>query len=75
MRNGEPLPTGTPVPLLHGDRLGIAGVLTLEVLIGSGTGPALKPAAIVEVPAPATSGGGQMQFEASLGDMVTLDGW
>jgi hypothetical protein len=72
-RNGEPLPAGTPVPLGDGDVLVIAGVVTLEVGLGGGGGHD-KPAAVVEVPAPSGSGGGQVQLEASLGDLVTMDG-
>lgn len=72
-RNGEPLPAGTPVALADGDILVVAGVVTLEVGLGGGpTGD--KPAAVVEVPAPIGSGGGQVQLEASLGDLVTMDG-
>jgi serine/threonine protein kinase len=73
-RNGAPLPKDTPVPLSDGDRLGVAGVVTLEVLIqGAGAAPpSIRQAALVEVPAPLGAGGGRVEIEASLGDMVTM---
>jgi serine/threonine protein kinase len=73
-RNGTPVPKDDPVPLADGDRLGVAGVVTLEVLIhGAGeTAPSVRQAAVVEVPAPTGSGGGRVEIEASLGDMVTM---
>ncbi|MFO0847283.1 MAG: FHA domain-containing serine/threonine-protein kinase [Gemmataceae bacterium] len=74
-RNGQPVPKGVEVPLADGDVLGVAGVATLEVRV---TGPdpslAVAPGTVVEVPAPADTGGGQVQFEASLGDVVTAGG-
>jgi serine/threonine protein kinase len=73
-RNGEPVPKDTPVGLADGDELGVAGVVTLEVLIrGSGPDDWVQQAAFVEVPAPAGIGGGQVQIEASVGEMVTVD--
>jgi hypothetical protein len=73
-RNGQPLPKDEPVELGDGDRLGVAGVVTLEVSIRpAGQEEAARPAAVVEVPAPAGAGGGQVQIEASLGDMVTMN--
>jgi hypothetical protein len=73
-RNGERVPANTPVKLDDGDILGVADVVTLEVVIGTGHTTAARPAAVVEVPAPSGSGGGQVHIEASLGDMVTMDG-
>jgi hypothetical protein len=34
--------------------------------------PSVRQAALVEVPAPSGSGGGRVEIEASLGDMVTM---
>jgi serine/threonine protein kinase len=72
-RNGQPLPKETPVELADGDRLCVAGVVTLEVAIRAAEGDAVKYAAVVEVPAPAGAGSGQVQIEASVGEMVTVD--
>ena len=73
-RNGEPLPKDTPVGLADGDVLEVAGVVTLEVLIrGPGADDCIQQAAFVAVPAPPGVGGGQVQIEASVGDMVTVD--
>ncbi|HUR55319.1 MAG TPA: FHA domain-containing serine/threonine-protein kinase, partial [Gemmataceae bacterium] len=63
-RNGTPLPKDTPVELNDGDRLGVAGVVTLEVVIRVGGDEGVKLAAAVEVPAPPSSGGGRVQIEA-----------
>ena len=71
-RNGTAVPKDTPVELADGDRLGVAGVVTLRVDLGrSGAGGGLvRPGGVVEVPALA---GGQVQIEASVGDLVTAD--
>jgi serine/threonine protein kinase len=72
-KNGEALPSGTPVELVDGDLLNIAGVVTLEVSIrAAGHEDQGKQAAVVEVPAPVGAGGGQIHIEASLGDMMTM---
>jgi serine/threonine protein kinase len=72
-RNGEPLPKELPVELADGDRLGVAGVVTLEVAIRGGvTDDGIKLAALVEVAAPAGSMG-RLQIEASVGEMVTIE--
>jgi serine/threonine protein kinase len=67
--NGRPLPPGAAVPLDHGDRLGIAGMLTLKVLLdeprAAGT--------IAHVDLPAAGGPGRIVLEATQGDMVTLE--
>ena len=73
-RNGDPVPKDAPVELADGDRLGVAGVVTLLVSLGRpGTGGLVRPGGVIEVPAPRAAGGGQMQFEASVGDLVTAD--
>ena len=76
LKNGVPIEPGKLIALTDGDRLGIAGVVSLEVLIGGGARnlPSHANAAVVAVPAPTGTGGGQLQIEASLGDMVTMDG-
>ena len=71
--NGHPVPKETPFPINGGDRLGVAGVITLELIVGSFANPQLRQTAIAEVPAPSGAGGGQVQIEASVGDMVTID--
>jgi predicted component of type VI protein secretion system len=66
--NGKPAPRGEPAPLRSGDRLVVAGVVALEVLIREGaTGGVVSP--LVHVPAAA----GQVVMEASMGDMVTVE--
>lgn len=71
-RNGVPVPKDTPVELADGDRLGVAGVVTLEVALRGGKDDGVRMAAAVEVPAPRAAGGGRVQLEASLGDLVTM---
>lgn len=71
-RNGAQLPKEVPVEVSDGDRLGVAGVVTLEVMIRTNRDDGMKLAAAVEVPAPVASGGGRVQIEASVGDMVTM---
>lgn len=72
-RNGVAVPKDTPVELADGDRLGVAGVVTLEVVIRpAGAEEGVRQAAVVEVPAPHGAGGGQVQVEASVGDMITM---
>jgi len=72
--NGTPVPKDTPVELADGDRLGVAGVVTLLVDLGQkSAGGLVRPGGVVEVPAPGGAGGGQMQIEASVGDLVTAD--
>ena len=70
--NGAPVPKDTPVELADGDRLGVAGVVTLRVDLGRArpAGGLVRPGGVVEVPAAA---GGQVQIEASVGDLVTAD--
>jgi pSer/pThr/pTyr-binding forkhead associated (FHA) protein len=67
--NGRPLPPGAAVPLVHGDRLTVAGVLTLKVLLD---GPRAE-STVSHVDLPAADGPGRVILEASLGDMVTLE--
>jgi hypothetical protein len=71
-RNGAQVPKEVPVEVGDGDRLGVAGVVTLEVMIRGNRDDGMKLAAAVEVPAPVASGGGRVQIEASVGDMVTM---
>lgn len=71
-RNGAQVPKEVLVELRDGDRLGVAGVVTLEVMIRTERDDGVKLAAAVEVPAPVAAGGGRVQIEASVGDMVTM---
>jgi serine/threonine protein kinase len=69
LRNGKPLPPGVPVTLAAGDRLTIAGVMTLEVLLR----PAAVVAAAPQADVAAEAGGkGRVRLDVSLGDLVTL---
>jgi serine/threonine protein kinase len=71
--NGVRLLKDHPVELADGDELGVAGVVTLNVSLGGASSrDQPKLAAIVEVPA-AAGAQGQLQIEASVGDMVTVD--
>jgi hypothetical protein len=70
LRNGQPLPRGQAVPLTHGDRLTVAGVVTLEVQIEDHPRPCLVRT-LLQVPG--GGGTGQVILEASLGDMVTME--
>jgi serine/threonine protein kinase len=67
--NGRPLTRGVAVPLAHGDRLAVAGVLSLEVLLG--------PSASVHAGPPPRPGAawahGKAVLEVSVGDMVTVE--
>jgi serine/threonine protein kinase len=67
--NGKPLPAGTPCPLTGGDRLVIAGVLTLEVDLAGATGAVGTRG---EIEAPAAEGGARVVLEATMGDMITV---
>src|SRR5262249_30237813 len=69
LRNGQALPRDVPVPLEAGDRLVVAGAVTLEVGLPGDPGARVGPTE-VEVPRPA---GGPVIFEATLGDLVTLE--
>jgi serine/threonine protein kinase len=67
--NGQPVPKGMPTPLQAGDRLLVAGVVTLEVLLQPGLPGVVSN--LVEVP---TAGSpGQLVLETSMGDMLTLE--
>ena len=71
--NGRPVPRGTPTPLEAGDKLLVAGVVTLEVLLLE-PGFAGVVSNVVEVPSAGQAGqGGQVVLEASMGDMVTME--
>jgi serine/threonine protein kinase len=66
LHNGRPLPRDTPVPLAHGDRLVVAGVLTLTVVLQDDrSGSARKASAAVPA--------GGVVLEATVGDMVTME--
>jgi serine/threonine protein kinase len=66
--NGRPLTRDVPAPLAAGDRLVVAGVLTLAVLLDAA--PRARPTrAEVEVAQTAD----RVVLEATVGDMVTLD--
>jgi predicted component of type VI protein secretion system len=67
--NGKPLPPGAPCPLASGDRLVIAGVLTLEVGLAGVVG---SPTTRGEIDAPPAEGGARVVLEATMGDMITL---
>jgi serine/threonine protein kinase len=67
--NGQPLPRNVPTPLAAGDRLLLAGVVTLEVVLLSPTNR--KPPTFAAVTH--QSGGNPIVFEATLGDLLTLE--
>jgi serine/threonine protein kinase len=67
--NGRPLAPGVAEPLAHGDRLTVAGVLTLKVLLDNPSATGTLP----EVDLPTADRMGRIVLEATLGDMVTLD--
>jgi hypothetical protein len=69
--NGRALARNEPVPLSPGDRLLVAGVVELEVLLDQG-GVVGFVAPVVHAPALAR-GTTQVLFEASMGDMVTVE--
>jgi hypothetical protein len=71
LRNGWALPRNEPAALAPGDRLLVAGVVELEVLLDQG-GVAGFAAPVVHAPALAR-GSTQVLFEASMGDMVTVE--
>lgn len=70
-RNGVALVPGVPTPLADGDVLNVAGVVTLQVGLNAEPTTGVRHAAVVEVPASGHAGG-QVQLEASLGDVVTM---
>jgi serine/threonine protein kinase len=67
--NGRPLTRGVPTPLAAGDRLLLAGVVTLEVVFLAPTNR--QPPSFAEVTGQA--GGKPVTFEATLGDLLTLE--
>jgi serine/threonine protein kinase len=69
--NGQPIPKHLPTPVQTGDRLLVAGVITLAVLLQTDAAGVAAPA-VVEVPA-VTQPDDRVVIEASLGDMVTLE--
>jgi hypothetical protein len=67
--NGHPLTRDVPVALAGGDRLVVAGVLTLEVDLHGSGGRRLAGNEVAVPRADAT----EVVLEASVGDMVTLE--
>jgi serine/threonine protein kinase len=67
--NGRPLDRDVPAPLASGDRLVVAGVITLDVMLDQDSTVSLAPRC-VEVPA---AGLGPVLVEVSVGDMVTVE--
>jgi predicted Ser/Thr protein kinase len=70
--NGRPAPKNVPTLLRGGDRLEVAGVVKLEVLVQEGGGFAAAPP-VVHVPPPDARQTEQVVLEASLGDLVTVE--
>jgi serine/threonine protein kinase len=68
--NGQPLQPGEPAPLVPGDRLTVAGVLTLEVLFDAPAGAAAAPT--VDLPA-GEDQAARLLLEATTGDMVSFE--
>jgi serine/threonine protein kinase len=68
--NGRPLPSCQPVPLSSGDRLVIAGALTLEVLFN--IPDAGMAAATIDLPA-SEDFAARLLLEATTGDIVSLE--
>jgi pSer/pThr/pTyr-binding forkhead associated (FHA) protein len=69
--NGQPLAPNVPWPLRDGDRLVVAGLITLGVSLTGprGVRPTLRQ---VQVPTSAPEGGKAL-LEVSLGDLVTVE--
>jgi serine/threonine protein kinase len=70
LHNGRPLARDAAVPLQPGDRLVLAGVITLQVVLAAA---GRQPPTLAEVSFTAPAGGNQVVFEATCGDMVTAD--
>jgi hypothetical protein len=70
--NGQTLPKHMATLLRSGDRLFIAGVVTLEVLIQPHPVSGLV-SALIQVPAAAAANKEQVVMEASMGDMITAE--
>jgi hypothetical protein len=70
LRNGVALVRDQATPLAAGDRLVVAGVLTLQVDLAGGAGR-VTPGEVT-VPAQADTAA-QVVLEASLGDMMTME--
>lgn len=70
--NGNPIEKKVPIALSHGDILKIARVIELEVLLQS---KPLKGETRPRIQMPTNHGKekGQLELEASIGDMITLD--
>jgi serine/threonine protein kinase len=72
LHNGQPLTPDVPAPVRAGDRLGLAGLLTLEVDLEGAPARRAVAGGEVTVP-PAGAAGAAVVLEATLGDMVTLE--
>ena len=68
--NGRPCPPGEPVPLASGDRLAVAGVLTLEVLFDAVTCGAASPTIDLQAGEDAAA---RLLLEATRGDLVQME--
>jgi serine/threonine protein kinase len=68
--NGRPCPPGEPIPLAPGDRLAVAGVLTLEVLFNAPGGSAAPPT--IDLPV-GEDEAARLLLEVTRGDMVALE--
>jgi len=68
--NGDPVPKNAPVAINAGDKLTVAGVITLEVLFNHEIGGVISAGIHTSQ---ASRAPGQLEFEASMGDMVTMD--
>jgi serine/threonine protein kinase len=68
LHNGQPLPPEVPTPLRPGDRLVVAGVLTLEVALQDGpvSGPCRTQVELSHPTAP-------FVLEATFGDLITFE--
>jgi serine/threonine protein kinase len=69
VHNGRRLTPSEPAPLASGDRLVVAGVITLDVVLDHDPTLSLAPRCL-EVPA---AGVGPVLIEVSVGDMVTVE--
>jgi hypothetical protein len=68
--NGQPLPRGVAAPLAAGDRLVVAGVLTLEVDLSGAAGRAAGSEVTFPLDGATPA---RVVLEATVGDMVTTE--
>lgn len=69
--NGQRVERGQPSPLAPGDRITVAGVLTMEVMVIADTLPGRLNAQVSA--SLGTTGAPPLILQASVGDMVTVD--